>query len=103
MTLDNSVVISSESVLVILDRESCRDLQKISAGDYVFPSYSDLSQNISNIQAVKKAFIRRYWKVAGREVVRNVAQSRLEAVSLRVIPFFCCFVCSGCEDLSLCR
>jgi hypothetical protein len=57
MTLDNSAVILSESVPAILDLEGCQDLQKMSAGDYAFPSHSDLGVNISNIQAVKKSYV----------------------------------------------
>ncbi|RLN00741.1 hypothetical protein C2845_PM06G25620 [Panicum miliaceum] len=57
MASDNSAVISCESILAILDHEGCEHLSLLSSGDYVFPAYSDLDQNISNIQSVKKAFV----------------------------------------------
>jgi hypothetical protein len=57
MASDNSVVIYCESILTILDRQDCQDLNRLSSRDYIFPTYSDLGQNISKIQAVKKAFI----------------------------------------------
>jgi hypothetical protein len=53
----------------------------MSARDYVFPSRLDLGANISNIQVVKKSFVRKFWKVSGKEIVREVAQRRLEEVS----------------------
>jgi laccase len=57
MAFDNSVVISCESILEILDHEGCQDLSCLSSSDYIFPMYSDLGQNISDIQVMKKAFI----------------------------------------------
>jgi hypothetical protein len=57
MASDNSAIISCKSILAMLDRKGCQDLSRLSSRNYVFPSYSDPSQNISNIQVVKKAFI----------------------------------------------
>jgi len=42
--------------------------------DFAVPGYSELEGDVAKIQAVKKAFLRRFWKVSGREVVREVAQ-----------------------------
>lgn len=78
---DNSAVVSCESVLAILDREGCQDLHKLASADYVFPEYLELEVNVAKIQAVKKSFVRKFWKVAGRKTMRDVARSRLEEVS----------------------
>jgi hypothetical protein len=64
MASDNSAVISWENILTIFDHEGCEHLSLLSSSDYVFPAYSDLDQNISSIQSVKKAFVWRFWKVA---------------------------------------
>lgn len=93
MVSDNSAVISFESILVVLDREGCEGLDRLASADFVSPTYSELSPNIANVQAVKKNFVRRFWKVAGREIVRGVAQGRLEAVKFR---FFFANLKSSC-------
>jgi len=62
--------------------EGCPELERIGARDYVFPESSDLVEDIAKIQAVKKSFLRKFWKVSGREIVREAAQQRLEAVSV---------------------
>ena len=82
---DNTAVVACESVLAILAHEGCPELERIGARDYVFPESSDLVEDIAKIQAVKKSFLRKFWKVSGREIVREAAQQRLEAVSV----FFC--------------
>ena len=66
-----------ESVMAILAREGCPELERIAARDYVFPGHSD----IAKVQAMKKSFLHKFWKVSGREVVREAAQRRLEDVS----------------------
>jgi hypothetical protein len=65
MASDNSAVISCESILAILDRKGCQDLSRLSSSDYVFPAHTDLQRNILKVQAVKRAFVQRFWKVAG--------------------------------------
>ena len=79
---DNTAVITCESVLAILAHEGCPELERVGAWDYVFPEPSDLVEDIAKIQAVKKSFLRKFWKVSGREIVREAAQQRLEAVSI---------------------
>ena len=79
---DNTAVVACESVLAILAHEGCPELERIGARDYVFPEPSDLVEDIAKIQAVKKSFLRKFWKVSGREIVREAAQQRLEAVSI---------------------
>ena len=79
---DNTAVVACESVFAILAHEGCPELERIGARDYVFPEPSDLVEDIAKIQAVKKSFLRKFWKVSGREIVREAAQQRLEAVSI---------------------
>ena len=80
MTSDNSAVVSCKSNLALLDREGWQDLQKIGSHDF-FSEYSELESNINRVQAIKKSSLRRFWKVAGRELVREVAQRGLEEVN----------------------
>ena len=80
--LDNTAVMACESVLAILAHEGCPELEKIGARDYVFPRPSEIEEDTAKIQAVKKSFIRKFWKVTGREIVREAAQRRLETVSI---------------------
>ena len=63
--------------MAILAREGCPELERIAARDYVFLGHSD----IAKVQAMKKSFLHKFWKVSGREVVREAAQRRLEDVS----------------------
>ena len=46
MTSDNSAVVSCKSILALLDREGCQDLQKIGSHDF-FSEYSELESNIA--------------------------------------------------------
>ena len=78
MVSNNTAVLACESVSAVLSREGCPKLDKITACDYAFPTYSELEAEISRIQVVKKAFLRRFWKVSRREIVREVARKRLE-------------------------
>jgi len=75
-----------DSVTAILACEGCQELEKIAARDYAFPEHSELEEDIAKVQAVKKSFLRKFWKVSGREVVQEVEQQRLEDVST---SFFC--------------
>lgn len=54
---DNSAVITCTSVLAILDREGCRDIEKLCSKDYAYPTYNELGSNIANVQAAKKMFL----------------------------------------------
>ena len=58
-----------ESVMAILAHEGCPELEKIAARDYVFPGHSELEEDVAKVQAVKKSFLRRFWKVFGRDAV----------------------------------
>ena len=89
---DNPAVMTCESIMAVLAHEGCPELDWMASRDYAFPEYSELEDDIARIQAVKKSFIRRFWKVSGREVVREVAQRRLEEVGFLIAYyFFCCF------------
>ena len=62
---DNTAVMACESVLAILSHEGCPELEKIGARDYVFPGPSELEEDTAKIQAVKKSFLHKFWKVFG--------------------------------------
>ena len=78
---DNTAVIACESVMAILAHEGCPELERIGHRDYVFPGPSEL-EDIAKIQTMKKLFLCKFWKVSGREMVREAAQQRLEAVGV---------------------
>jgi len=78
---DNTAVIACESVMAVLAHEGCPELERIGHRDYVFPGPSEL-EDIAKIQTVKKLFLRKFWKVSGREMAREAAQQRLEAVGV---------------------
>jgi len=77
---DNTAIMASESVMAILAREGCMELERIAARDYAFPGHSELEGEIAKVQAVKKSFLRRFWKLSGRQVVQEAARRRLEEV-----------------------
>ena len=79
---DNTAVMACESVMAILAHEGCPELEKIAAQDYVFPGPSELEEDIAKIQAMKKSFLRKFWKVTSRKIVREATQRRLETVSI---------------------
>jgi len=84
---DNTAVVACESVMAVLTHEGCPDLDRIGNRDYVFPEPSELEEDTAKVQAVKKLFLRKFWKVSGREMVREAAQQRLEAIGVLFIPF----------------
>ena len=79
---DNTAVVACESVMAVLAHEGCPDLDRIGNRDYVFLEPSELEEDTAKVQAVKKLFLRKFWKVSGREMVREAAQQRLEAVGV---------------------
>ena len=85
---DNTAVVACESVMAILAREGCPELEKIVSRDYAFPEYSDLEHDIAKVQTVKRSFLRKFWKVSGREIVREAAQRRLEEVCFSFLLSF---------------
>jgi len=75
---DNTAVMTCESVMVVLAREGCRELETIGVRDYAFPDYAELEEEIAKVQPVKKAFLRKFWKLSGWQVVQEAARRRLE-------------------------
>ena len=89
---DNSAIVSCENAFAFLEHEGCQDMSKIADAGYQFPEPSELQACSSRIQTVKKAFLRRFWLSARRQVLRDIARQCLEEV--RVILFgFAFFVC----------
>ena len=87
---DNTAIMTCESVMVVLAREGCRELETIGVRDYAFPDYAELEEEITKVQPVKKAFLRKFWKLSGRQVVQEAARRRLEEVcfSFSLLPSF---------------
>jgi len=85
---DNTAVMTCESVMAVLAREGCRELETISARDYAFPDYAELEEEIAKVQTIKRAFLRKFWKLSGRQVVQEAARWRLEEVcfSFSLLP-----------------
>ena len=56
--------------------------------DYAFPDYAELEDVIAKVQTVKKAFLHKFWKLSGRQVVQEAARWRLEEVcfSFYILP-----------------
>ena len=79
---DNTAVVACESVMAVLAHEGCPDLDRIGNRDYVFSEPSELEEDTAKVQAVKKLFLCKFWKVSGREMVREAVQQRLEAVGV---------------------
>ena len=85
---DYTAVMASESVMAILSRKGCLDLEKIACRDYSFPDHSELEEDIAKVQAVKRSFLCGFWKVSGREIVCEAAQRRLEEVCFSFLLSF---------------
>jgi len=68
--------------MAVLAHEGCPELERIGHRDCVFPGPSELKEDTAKVQTVKKLFLRKFWKVSGREMAREAAQQRLEAVSV---------------------
>ena len=66
--------------MAVLAREGCRELETIGVRDYAFPDYAELEEEIAKVQPVKKAFLRKFWKLSGRQVIQEAARQRLEEV-----------------------
>ena len=57
---DNTAVMTCESIMAILACEGCPELESMGSRDYAIPEYSELDEDITKIQGVKKAFLRRF-------------------------------------------
>jgi len=77
---DNSAALACESILGLLDQEGCQDIEKLGAKEFKYPTYSDLKQNLADVQSAKKMFLRRFWKASGREAIRATAAARLAEI-----------------------
>lgn len=85
---DNAAVLTCESLFALLDHEGCKVYKRLGSKEFVYPAFEDLKSDIEKIQAVNKAFIRRFWKVSGREAVRTISVARLAEVS--IVSFSLC-------------
>ena len=79
---DNAAAVASEGLMAILRRACCTDLERLADRGFEFPSHDELASEIETIQGVKKPFFRRFWLVSGRETVRAIAATQLEAISI---------------------
>jgi len=79
---DNAAMVASEGLLAILKCAGCSDLDRLADRGFDFASHEELASKMESIQSVKKAFLRRFWLVSGREIIRAIAAVQLEAVSV---------------------
>lgn len=78
---DNVAVLTCESLFALLEYEGCEVYKKLSSKEFIYPSFAELKSDIEKIQVVKKSFIRRFWKLSGRQAVRAISVVRLAEVS----------------------
>ena len=79
---DNSAIVSCENAFALLKHEGCQDMGKLIDPRYELPDSAEIAACAARIQFVKRAFLRRFWMSAGRQVVHDTARSRLEEVRL---------------------
>ena len=81
-------MMTCESAMAVLGREGCRELETIGVRDYAFPDYAELEDEIAKVQTVKKALLRKFWKLSGQQLVQEATRRRLEEVcfSFYILP-----------------
>lgn len=79
---DNSTVLTCESLFVLLEREGCDVYKSFGSKGFAYPSFVELEQDIEKIQAIKKVFIWRFWKVSRWEAMRAISTARLAMVCI---------------------
>ena len=57
---DNSVVVSCEDAFALLEHEGCQNMVKIADAGYQFLEPSNLEACTGRIQAMRKAFLRKF-------------------------------------------
>jgi uncharacterized phage infection (PIP) family protein YhgE len=79
---DFAAAFSTESILKLLHDFDCADLVKFRKKLPQFPDASSTSriQPNANVLAIKAKFVREFWFSNGKEVVRNIARTKLEKV-----------------------
>jgi hypothetical protein len=80
---DFVAVFSVESILKLLHDFDCADLVKFREKLSQFPDASSTSRLRPNedILAIKAKFAREFWLTSGKEVVKNIARTKLDQVS----------------------
>ena len=53
---DNAAVVACEGVLAHLDREGCKDIERLASKDFRYLSYRELEENIWKVQSIKAVF-----------------------------------------------
>ena len=53
---DDTTVMANESVMAILAREGCLELERIAARDYAFPDHSGLRMRLRRFRLLKSLF-----------------------------------------------
>ena len=89
---DNAATVASEGLLAILRRAGSADIDRLADRGFEFRLHKELASELESIQSLKKAFLRRFWLVSGRETMRAIATAQLEAVSVfasRVLVGLC--------------
>ena len=87
---DNAAVVACEGVLAHLDREGCKDIERLASKDFRYLSYRELEENIWKVQSIKAVFFWRFWLASGKEAVCALAAAQLEEVC--AWSMLCCLV-----------
>lgn len=85
---DNAVVLTCESLFALLERKGCDVYKKLGSKEFTYPGFAELKSDMEKVLAIKKSFIRRFWKLSGREAVRAVCAARLAEVSAVLLLLF---------------
>jgi hypothetical protein len=79
---DFDAAFSAESILKLLHDFDCADLAKFRKKLPQFPDASSTSRIRPNadVLAIKAKFAREFWFSSGKEIVKNIARTKLEKV-----------------------
>jgi hypothetical protein len=64
---DNAAVVACEGVLAHLDREGCKDIERLASKDFWYLSYTELEENIWKVQSIKAVFFGGFGWPRGRK------------------------------------
>lgn len=99
---DNEADLTSESLLALLERQGCEVYKRLGSKEFVYPSFAESRTDAGKVQAVKKAFVQRFWEVSGCEAVRVISSPRLTEVSIVTVSFLRLCWRTDCDCIAVC-
>lgn len=77
---DYGAVVSTRSLLQMLEYEGCEHFKRLGSHGYKFPTYSDIPTPSRNVDAMSKLFVKEFWIKSGHEGAHKTTADHLAKV-----------------------